>query len=109
MGVLTDVRTEDMATAGNSKAAHPIVTGLVVGLVVGVIQVAVNQWANRSGSNDDLVAVRTEVAGMRKQLDRIETRDLVPRSEFDRAITRFEDRLRELERQVQSRQQDNNR
>lgn len=94
-----------MATPGNNKAGHPIVTGLVVGLVVAVVQVGATQWSNRSGSNDDLVALRTEVSGMRKQLDRIETRDLVPRSEFDRSITRFEDRLRELEREVQSRQQ----
>lgn len=95
---------------GNSKPSHPMLTAVVaiiVGVSSGMVPAAFNQWANRNGSNDDLIALRTEVAGMRKQLDRIETRDLVPRSEFDRAVTRLEDRLRELERSVQSRSESN--
>lgn len=99
-----------MAQGSNSKG-HPILSGAMVGIIAGVVSSGFTQWANRSGSNDDLVALRTEVTGMRKQLDRIESRDYVSRAEFDRSFTRLEDRLRDIERQLGAvpRQQDNNR
>lgn len=102
MGVLTNVEAKPMAS-GNSKPSNSWTTGIVVGVIVALVQVSYNQWFTRSGGNDDLVRVGTEVAAMRKQLDRIESRDFVSRTELDRTVTRLEDRLRDIERELQSR------
>lgn len=110
MGVLTNVdEARKMAGPGNNKSGHPMLTAIVaivVGISSGMVPAAFNQWANRSGSNDDLVALRTEFRTMRQQLDRIEGRDFIARSELERTIARLEDRIRELERTVQSRYND---
>lgn len=109
MGVLTNVEeARSMAPPGNTKSGHhPVITGLVVGLVVSLAQVVSTQWLNRNGSSDELVRLATEVTGMRKQLERIESRDFITRSEFERANSRLEDRLRDIERTFQSRAKGN--